>query len=147
MNNEIFYHGTNRTFNDFEIPKTSQNLKCQLGLLGIFFTKCPKLASDFTKVWWTNEKSKYKKGANVRPVKLNIKNPLKLNNTQFLLFSGKSDKDIINFREQIISEGYDSIIFLKPNLKEKNCPTILKEFITEQYVVFSNDNIKSIFEN
>lgn len=145
--NTVYYHGTNKIFDEFKIPLVSENIKSPLGLLGIYFTRCPKLASDFTKVSWTNENSKYKKGAQVIPVYLNFKNPLILSAETFLMLSGRGDKYLNGYREKCIQEGYDSIIFEKPKIEDPFYNEIISEFPTEQVVIFNNSNIKNIYHN
>lgn len=141
----VYYHGTNKEISEFIIPENSKNIKSPLGVLGIYFTKCPKLASNFSKVCWHNEKSKYKKGANVIPVYLEINNPLELSAQEFLKLGGLSDKYLKEYRDNCIKEGYDAIIFKKPQKQDFCYNTLIEEFPTDQYVVFNNSQIKSIF--
>lgn len=142
----IFYHGTNKNFNEFIIPEKSSNIKSPLGLLGIYFTKCPNLASNFSKVSWLNPKSKYKKGANVIACYLDLKNPKILSIEVFCMLAGMGDKYLIEFRKNCINDGFDGIIFEKPTSIIQHSDFILEEFPTNQYVAFYNHQIKSIFK-
>lgn len=144
--NTIYYHGTNKNFSEFLIPQNSCKIKSPLGLLGIYFTKCPKLASDFSRVSWSNPNSKYKKGANVLPCYLDLKNPKVLSTDVFCMLAGRGDKYLIEFKQECINDGYDGIIFEKPSSNIKFSDWIIEEFPTNQYVVFNNKQIKSIFE-
>lgn len=143
---EVYYHGTDKIFNEFSVPETSKNIKSPLGLLGIYFTKCPKLASDFSKVSWSNPRSTYRKKANVRPVYLRLNNPKVLDIDTFLMLSGRGDKYLREFKQDLIKDGFDSIIFEKPSDKSKYPNFIIDEFPTNQYIAFYNYQISSIFE-
>lgn len=143
--NTVFYHGTSVAISEFIIPENSKNIKSPLGVLGIYFTKCPKLASNFSKVCWHNKNSKYKKGANIIPVYLEINNPLELSANEFLKLGGLSDNYLKEYRNDCIKNGYDSIIFKKPNKNDFCYNNLIEEFPTDQYVVFSNHQIKSIY--
>ncbi len=142
---EVYYHGTDKVFDEFSVPETSKDIKSPLGLLGIYFTKCPKLASDFSKVSWSNPRSTYRKKANVRPVYLRLNNP-KVYIDTFLMLSGRGDKYLREFKQDLIKDGFDSIIFEKPEDLKRYPQFIMDEFPTDQYIAFYNHQISSIFE-
>lgn len=146
MNQKIYYHGTNKDFKQFSIPNNSRNIKSPLGLLGIYFTSDPQLASNFTKVCWNNPVSKYKKGANVIPVKLKLTNPIELPAKKFIQLGGLSDSFLINFRKNLIEKGYDSIVFKKPLESDFYYDVLIDEFSTDQIVVFDNKNIQFLYD-
>lgn len=142
-----YYHGTNRSFSHFIVPTESKNIKSPLGLLGVFFTEDPNLASDFTRVCWHNPSSKYKKGANVIPVTLNLNKTIEISAIKFLELSGRSDTYLLKFKNDLIEKGFDSILFKKPNKEDFCYETLISEFPSDQIVVFDNKNINFFFSN
>ena len=141
---KVFYHGTNKDFLDFDMRYATRGTKASLGLLGFFFTPNAELASDFCRNDWTSKRSRYKKGANIKPVHLNITNPYIIEPLEIIQISNGLYGGIEIFKEGLIRDGYDGVI-INDDKNSKDFIKKLNEFNFEQYVAFYLEQIQSVF--
>ena len=138
----VVYHGTIKDFSIFSFDKLGSGIKANLGYLGIYFTDDKTLATDFTRIKWTNPNSKFKKGSKVYEVFLKIKNPKYMTIDGFILMDNKnrSEESIKNVRKDLLKKGYDGIIVEKAQLYWQSK---MREFDGKQYIILQNNkNIK-----
>lgn len=117
----VVYHGTNRDFSQFKIKGA-----------GVYFAAGPETASVY---------AKNRRGGNVMPLYLSIKNPLVMTTQE--LMSGKTDGGILHYlagRKGLERMGYDGIIALASDPSD---PALS----TDVYVAFDARQIKSATGN
>jgi hypothetical protein len=97
LENLLFFHGSNAKFDSFDETKLGKH--SIIGLFGFMFT--------------TRYKDAYKMGKYVYEVRLKINNPyvLIIESSQFETVTW-SKESILNFKRDLITNGYDSIILV-----------------------------------
>lgn len=139
---KVMYHGTSKSFSEFDNDKWSDNTGAKLSVLGHYFTGDSNLANAFTRgvSWYKNGKSKL--GSNIMPTYLSMKSPKVISGREWTDMNAKSALSLRDYKNDLIDKGHDGIIIKAWEGKD---PT--KELSTPQYVSFDSKNIKSSIGN
>jgi hypothetical protein len=133
---QVVYHATYSAFKKFSRKFLGEQTNPEfeaIAKLGFYFTPHREGASEWLK------KGLEPSGANIRPVYLRLKNPIDYEGEyafDTLLAKVEEFGGPNKFRKELQEDGYDGIILRG---------TSDSEFSGNQYVVFSNNQIKSIY--
>lgn len=104
------FHGTNKSFDSFELKFCGKATGAPLGFLGVYLTPSPQVASWFCRGKWDNHKSRYRKGANIVPVYVEAKSIVVINAHEWVFLSGAKKGDVIDKRLALIEAGVDAVV-------------------------------------
>jgi hypothetical protein len=116
------YHGTNKTFDEFEVESKS-NVMYEEKFGGVFFTDDPGFAGSMATLGRVEE------GANIRPAFLDMRNPLEVPYEDF-----KTQEQEVAIIKKAKAKGHDGIV------------AISTRYYPSKYVVFDKNQIKSIYD-
>lgn len=122
------YHGTNETFDQFDKNKLGSNTQMDDAKEGFYFTTNPERAEDYARIF-SDE------GANIRPVALDLKNPMIVNKP-----GGVDLIDRAAFIKDAKEKGHDGVIF--KNTSDAG-PKVEQG---DSIIVFNEKNIRSQFD-
>ncbi len=106
----ILFHGTAKLFDKFDLSFCGKGTNMQLGHLGIYFTPCAELASNFCRHEWSSNDSDFRQGSHVIPVKINATRVLEMDAIEWIQHSNDSVTSIVELRNSYIQQGYDCLI-------------------------------------
>jgi hypothetical protein len=116
----VLYHGTTKSFNKFDLKYCGKGTKMPLGFLGVYFTPCAELASKFCKNKWSSNRSKYRAGSNVIPVKLRDAKPFTMTALEWIGKSGNSADTLSKLRESYINNGFNCLVIKSSDIHCRN---------------------------
>jgi hypothetical protein len=143
----VVYHGTASDFSEFDAKLSDTQSRTGAPKGSFFFSDSPQIAVSYTVAWQGDFSAEYSDEANVMPVYLSIKNPLKVDakkeNWQDIQYKGRF-YNINELAEKAQREGYDGLIV--KNVQDRGRGDVENDIATT-YVAFNPTQVKSATGN
>ncbi len=143
----VVYHGTDKEFDSFDPSKSGSKSNTGTPQGSFYFTDKPDVANSYTVKYQGEWITEHFEGANVKPVFLSIKNPLKVSakgeSWRFIEYKGEV-YDINELAEHAQRKKYDGLIVTR--VADRGRGDVTSKSATT-YIAFSPTQIKSAIGN